>query len=203
MESANISAKDAIPEIKALKKVKVLKPTDKQYGIIDINSGNENYENFYKEYLSITNDPTLKESLTLLIITSKPQNLENRLQSSIMKTKRRKNVLESLKGKYVYIDVYWALVFSRSTIPAKVEEQYQGKNIEFVSISVDNIKDREKWSNLVNKKQLGGIQLLADKNSIPSLLNNIAFCKSKVYSNRPKWQHCKFQCSQTIRNRTD
>jgi alkyl hydroperoxide reductase subunit AhpC len=52
---------------------------------------------------------------------------------------------------------------SRSTIPAKVEEQYQGKNIEFVSISVDNIKDREKWSNLVNKKQLGGIQLLADK----------------------------------------
>jgi thiol-disulfide isomerase/thioredoxin len=35
--------------------------------------------------------------------------------------------------------------------------------IEFVSISVDNIKDREKWSNLVNKKQLGGIQLLADK----------------------------------------
>ncbi|MFQ3173238.1 MAG: alkyl hydroperoxide reductase subunit AhpC, partial [Flavobacterium sp.] len=31
------------------------------------------------------------------------------------------------------------------------------------SISIDNIKDREKWSNLVNKKQLGGIQLLADK----------------------------------------
>jgi hypothetical protein len=58
-KSANISAKDAIPEIKALK-VKVLKPTDK-YGIIDINSGNENYENFYKEYLSITNDPTLKK----------------------------------------------------------------------------------------------------------------------------------------------
>jgi alkyl hydroperoxide reductase subunit AhpC len=44
-----------------------------------------------------------------------------------------------------------------------VEEQYQGKNIEFVSISVDNIKDREKWSNLVTQKQLGGIQLLADK----------------------------------------
>jgi hypothetical protein len=61
-KSANISAKDAIPEIKALK-VKVFRLI-KQYGIIDINSGNENYENFYKEYLSITNDPTLKESLT-------------------------------------------------------------------------------------------------------------------------------------------
>jgi hypothetical protein len=32
-----------------------------------------------------------------------------------------------------------------------------------VSISVDNIKDREKWSNLVDTKHLGGIQLLADK----------------------------------------
>jgi alkyl hydroperoxide reductase subunit AhpC len=54
-----------------------------------------------------------------------------------------------------------ALVFKKYH-SKKVEEQYQG-NIEFVSISVDNIKDREKWSNLVNKKQLGGIQLLADK----------------------------------------
>ena len=45
----------------------------------------------------------------------------------------------------------------------KVEEQFQGKNIVFVSISIDNSKDREKWSNLANKKELSGIQLLADK----------------------------------------
>jgi thiol-disulfide isomerase/thioredoxin len=82
-----------------------------------------------------------------------------------MKTKRRKNVFESLKGKYVYIDVWatWCGPCLQVPFLQKVEEQYQGKNIEFVSISVDNIKDREKWSNLVNKKQLGGIQLLADK----------------------------------------
>jgi alkyl hydroperoxide reductase subunit AhpC len=41
-----------------------------------------------------------------------------------------------------------ALVFKKYHSCKKVEEQYQGKNIEFVSISVDNIKDREKWSNL-------------------------------------------------------
>jgi hypothetical protein len=38
-------------------------------------------------------------------------------------------------------DLVW--LSSRSTIPAKVEEQYQGKNIEFVSISVDNMKDQK------------------------------------------------------------
>lgn len=75
--------------------------------------------------------------------------------------------LEDLKGKYVYIDV-WATWCGpcRAEIPSlkKVEEKYQGKNIAFVSISVDVDKDHEKWKNFVADKQLGGIQLFADKN---------------------------------------
>lgn len=78
-----------------------------------------------------------------------------------------KTKLEDLKGKYVYIDV-WATWCGpcRAEIPAlkKVEEKYHGKNIEFVSISVDVDKDHEKWKNFVNDKQLGGVQLFADKN---------------------------------------
>ena len=74
--------------------------------------------------------------------------------------------LEELKGKYVYIDV-WATWCGpcRGEIPflQKIEEQYKGKNIEFVSISVDVAKDHDKWKNFVTDKQLGGIQLLADK----------------------------------------
>ena len=75
--------------------------------------------------------------------------------------------LEDLKGKYVYIDV-WATWCGpcRAEIPSlkKVEEKYHGKNIAFVSISVDVDKDHEKWKNFVADKQLGGIQLFADKN---------------------------------------
>jgi thiol-disulfide isomerase/thioredoxin len=78
-----------------------------------------------------------------------------------------KTKLEDLKGKYVYIDV-WATWCGpcRAEIPAlkKVEEKYHGKNIEFVSISVDVDKDHEKWKIFVNDKQLGGVQLFADKN---------------------------------------
>jgi thiol-disulfide isomerase/thioredoxin len=76
-----------------------------------------------------------------------------------------KTSLESLKGKYVYIDV-WATWCGpcRAEIPhlKKVEEAYHGKNIEFVSISIDRIKDHEKWQNFVTEKELGGIQLFAD-----------------------------------------
>ena len=74
--------------------------------------------------------------------------------------------LDELKGKYVYIDV-WATWCGpcRAEIPSlkKIEEKYHGKNIEFVSISVDVQKDFEKWKKFVTDKQLGGIQLFADK----------------------------------------
>jgi len=74
--------------------------------------------------------------------------------------------LEDLKGKYVYVDV-WATWCGpcRQEIPflQKTEVAYHGKNIEFVSISIDVMKDREKWSKFVTEKNLGGIQLLADK----------------------------------------
>jgi len=78
-----------------------------------------------------------------------------------------KTTLESLKGKYVYIDV-WATWCGpcRAEIPSlkKVEEKFHNKNIEFVSISVDTDKDHEKWKTFVKEKELGGIQLFADKN---------------------------------------
>ena len=75
--------------------------------------------------------------------------------------------LSDFKGKYVYIDV-WATWCGpcRAEIPflKKVEEKYHDKNIAFVSISVDVDKDLEKWKKFVEEKQLGGIQLFADKN---------------------------------------
>lgn len=74
--------------------------------------------------------------------------------------------LEDLRGKYVYIDV-WATWCGpcRAEIPhlKKVEEKYHDKKITFVSISVDVAKDHEKWQKFVTNKELGGVQLFADK----------------------------------------
>ncbi|WP_337968120.1 TlpA disulfide reductase family protein [uncultured Flavobacterium sp.] len=77
-----------------------------------------------------------------------------------------KTKLSDLKGKYVYIDL-WATWCApcRAEIPylQKIEEKYHGKNIEFVSVSIDKLKDNEKWKKFVVDKKLGGIQLFADK----------------------------------------
>ncbi len=66
--------------------------------------------------------------------------------------------LSDLKGKYVYIDV-WATWCGpcNAEIPhlKKLEEEFEGRNICFVSISCDD--SRNAWERFVQVKQLGGI----------------------------------------------
>lgn len=78
--------------------------------------------------------------------------------------KGSKTSLDDFKGKYVYIDIWatWCKPCLRE-IPAlkKIEKSYLDKNIEFVSISVDNKKDYDKWTAFVKEENLGGTQLYA------------------------------------------
>ncbi|WP_127130880.1 TlpA family protein disulfide reductase [Pseudoflavitalea rhizosphaerae] len=73
--------------------------------------------------------------------------------------------LESLRGNIVYIDV-WATWCGpcKAEIPhlKKVEANYHGKPISFVSISVDELKDTDKWIAYVTDNNLKGVQLMAD-----------------------------------------
>lgn len=73
--------------------------------------------------------------------------------------------LSDLKGKYVYVDI-WATWCApcRQEIPylQKIEKKYEDKKIAFVSISIDQKSDYEKWKTFVTTKQLGGVQLFAD-----------------------------------------
>ncbi len=78
--------------------------------------------------------------------------------------------LSDLKGKYVYIDVWatWCGPCKREIPSLKLlEKEYHGKNITFVSISVDNVDGRrgshDSWLKMVEEQQLGGVQLFADK----------------------------------------
>lgn len=82
--------------------------------------------------------------------------------------------LSDLKGKYVYVDV-WATWCGpcKVEIPSlkKVASIYKDKNIEFVSISVDDDrrhggsweKANESWKKMVEEKELSGVQLYSPK----------------------------------------
>lgn len=123
-------------------------------------------EFFYKELLANSVDQGLKtkisEHYTKLMAIEKGKfspkfNYENH--------KGGMTSLDDLKGKFIYIDVWatWCGPCVRE-IPylKEVEKKYHGKNIEFVSISIDAKKDHEKWKQFVTEQQMGGVQLIAD-----------------------------------------
>lgn len=72
--------------------------------------------------------------------------------------------LDDLKGKYIYIDMWatWCVPCLKE-VPAlkKLEKSYHGKQIEFVSISIDDPSNNAKWRTMVTEKELTGIQLIA------------------------------------------
>lgn len=74
--------------------------------------------------------------------------------------------LQDFQGKYVYIDV-WATWCKPclEEIPAleRLASEYEEKGIKFVSISIDKRNDYRKWRKMVDDRQLGGTQLIADK----------------------------------------
>ncbi|MEN7550222.1 TlpA disulfide reductase family protein [Rapidithrix thailandica] len=78
----------------------------------------------------------------------------------------KKVAFSDFKGKLVYIDV-WATWCGpcRKEIPhlKKLEEELKGEDIVFVSISLDELKDKQKWSKFIKDKEMGGVQLFADK----------------------------------------
>lgn len=100
-----------------------------------------------------------------------------------------KTSLSAFKGKYVYIDV-WATWCKPciAQIPAlkKLEKQYHNKNIEFVSISIDDESTagswdnaKSKWKKMVKDMSLTGVQLYAGK--------DIQFMKDYQVSGIPRF----------------
>lgn len=72
--------------------------------------------------------------------------------------------LSDFKGKVVLVDV-WATWCGpcKAELPAlkKMEEELRGRDIVFMSVSVDEEKDKEKWKDFVAKEDLKGVQLFA------------------------------------------
>lgn len=73
--------------------------------------------------------------------------------------------LEDLRKKVLYIDLWatWCRPCLKEIPHLKeLEKEFHNTNIEFVSISIDQPEDKEKWKNFVKKESLKGIQLIVD-----------------------------------------
>lgn len=71
-----------------------------------------------------------------------------------------KSRISDYKGKVLYIDTWatWCGPCKREIPYLKtLEEEYHGKNVQFISVSTD--KDINAWKNFIVKEQMGGLQL--------------------------------------------
>lgn len=164
--------KDSVPfEDVALVYIKTLKSENIKNGLLNtlsfrVGPSNEKAEDLYKAIIAISTDTAFNKKLTISF--NKIKTLAKGQPSPTFNYENHKGgntTLADLAGKYVYIDVWatWCGPCIREIPSLKiVEKKYHGKNIQFVSISIDQMKDREKWKKMVIEKELGGIQLLAD-----------------------------------------
>lgn len=72
--------------------------------------------------------------------------------------------LNDFKGKVVLVDV-WATWCGpcKGEIPhlKKLEKEMHGQDVLFLSVSVDEQKDHQKWKDFIASEELGGVQLFA------------------------------------------
>jgi len=120
--------------------------------------------NVVDKYKTLVDSNTLasqKEFINLLV-----NNYKNKIESGLAILKANKGI-SPVFTDYENIDV-WATWCGpcKHELPylKELQQKYKGRKITFVSISVDDIKNRDKWVKMVKDEKLGGVQLLA-KNS--------------------------------------
>ena len=72
--------------------------------------------------------------------------------------------LSDFKGSYVYVDI-WATWCGpcKYEIPflVQLEKDYHDENIIFMSVSVDVENAKQKWIDMINEEDMGGVQLIS------------------------------------------
>ena len=120
------------------------------------------YKEKYGQYLITEDQQKRFRSILAKMDSNKPGNLAANFKFPDVNGKEV--ALTDFKGKLVYIDI-WATWCApcKGEIPSlkELEKQYRGKNIEFVSVSIDKEKDKQKWLDMVKEKELTGVQLFA------------------------------------------
>ena len=149
-----------------------------------MNAKNTNLDADYEKIMSLLSGQVLKTDLTKRYNVAKSTGDGTESTGFAYENYNGgKTNLSDFAGKYVYIDVWatWCGPCLREMPELqKMIEEYKNKNIVFVCISVDDIKDSKKWKKMVADKKFSGVQLISD-NKLES-----AFMKSYGVSLIPR-----------------
>lgn len=141
------------------------------YLALEFLNGFKSYNNEYLDFIEpLRKDIALSEYVSTEVdkfeVGIKTTNVGAQGYPFTYKDKNDKDVsFSDFKGKLVYIDV-WAMWCSpcKKEIPfiKQLEKDLHGKDIQFVSISMDKPNEHEKWKQFIKDESLPGVQLFSD-----------------------------------------
>ncbi len=132
----------------------------------------DNVEEVYENFMKVSDDEKVKEKITEMYeVLRKVAKGKPAPDFEYKDINDKVHRLSDFKGNVILIDLWatWCGPCLRQ-IPAmkKLEEEYHGKPVVFMGISVDKNEDIPKWKDFVVKRELGGVQLHADQGFMSS-----------------------------------
>ncbi|WP_299835672.1 TlpA disulfide reductase family protein [uncultured Tenacibaculum sp.] len=127
-----------------------------------------NLKEYYKKYMLFSSNEANKKEITALYnklkLTAKGEDSPkfNNLENYEGGTKSLDDLIGN--GKYKFIDIWatWCSICRKETpILKRLEQEYHGKNIEFISISVDKLENKEAWKKAIKEDEMSGLHLFA------------------------------------------
>ncbi|MBK5720351.1 TlpA family protein disulfide reductase [Dysgonomonas sp. Marseille-P4677] len=120
---------------------------------------------FGKEFSKYLGTDSQKERFKeLLNLKAKNAKGDPAVDFKFQNSEGKEVALSDFKGKVVYIDI-WATWCGpcKKEIPhlKMLEEEYKGKNVVFLGVSIDVQKDHPKWQKFLIDNKMKGIQLFA------------------------------------------
>ena len=135
-----------------------------------------NFEEDLKDYLATTNQ--INDLATRGLARKKFENLRYTMEGAPLPGFKYEDVsgatvgLEQFKGKYLFIDLWasWCVPCIKMTpYVQQLEKHYEGKNINFVAISID--ANKQSWLSKVKELNLHGHQYLDQGSAFAKALN--------------------------------
>lgn len=148
-------------------------PETSRFQFMAYSLGNDFSRRLYDEFGENSPFPEISK-----VVKEKYSHLEGMLEGSLAPNVTFRDInnnpvsLAQFKGKYTYIDL-WATWCGPciNEIPSLkgLEEKYGDKDIHFVSVSVNDKKDIDKWKKFIIDNNLTGIQLISSKETYDTL----------------------------------
>lgn len=133
------------------------------------NNGLKGAEYMLDVFRKECSDPEKLESVNEMLRRWERLEFGQKAPAFVLKDRKGKErTLAEYKGRYVYLMVWasWCMPCKKE-LPylAELEKKYRGRNLSFLTVSIDGGKEESSWKEVVEQRKYAGLHALRDENN--------------------------------------